>query len=214
MQGCLLFSCKDKIGITAELAQFFTDRQTNIVQYEQYTDAGKFFTRIAWDRNSQWNSVEDFIREFTPLQKKFSARCTAYFTDQVQTIGLLVSAEPHALIEIINQQESGAFGPTKISFILSNKPEHEEVALRHNIPFHYVPTTQDPAEYEAKQLEIINSYNPGLLGLARYMKVLTASFIETFNNPIINIHHSFLPSFVGAKPYEMAYERGLSLIHI
>lgn len=212
MQGCILFSCQDKVGITAELAQFFTDHKANIVQYEQYTDAGHFFARLAWTLNTQWNNEAAFVADFKPLEIKFNAHFSTHFSNRPQSIGLLASGEPHALIEIINKQESGELGNTNISFILSNNQENQSIAQRHNIPFHFIPTTQNPAEYEAAQLEIINGYKPDVLGLARYMKVLTADFIANFGKPIVNIHHSFLPSFVGAKPYEMAYERGVKLM--
>ena len=119
-------------------------------------------------------------------------------------------ATVHALLEVLNKIELGDLVDAQVSFIVGNF-DHSAIAARLGIPFYYIPTKENPS-FEEQQLEIIAKYAPDFIGLARYMKILSAEFIDQAGCPIINIHHSFLPSFVGAKPYEMAYERGVKLM--
>ena len=210
--ACLLFQCSDKIGIIAELVVFFKDHGISISRLEEYTDRHHFFTRMEWKGDHPWETPADFEKDFQPVADKFNAGFRAHFFDRPQCLGLFVSKEPHALIEAINKTEAGDYPNTKICFLVSNSPLAEKYAARHSIPYHFVKTFKDPAKHEPQQLEIIARYQPDLIGLARYMKILSAEFIDSANCPIVNIHHSFLPSFVGAKPYEMAYQRGVKLI--
>ena len=132
--------------------------------------------------------------------------------NQQQSVGLFVSRQPHALIEILNKYEANYFPNIEVSFILGNHESMGRIADRHGLPFFHIATDGDVAAYERKQLEIVHRYKPDFIGLARYMKVLSEDFIDRAGCPIVNIHHSFLPSFVGAKPYQMAYDRGVKLI--
>jgi len=116
------------------------------------------------------------------------------------------------LIEVLSKYELGDFPNTEIQFVIGNREDVRHIVERYDIPFHFIKTWKDPARHEPQQLELVAQYKPDLIGLARYMKVLTQNFIDSTNCPIVNIHHSFLPSFVGAKPYELAYERGVKLI--
>ena len=208
----LLFSSRDQVGIIASLANFFSERGLNISRYEEFTDDGQFFSRLEWPLNERWVNEETFAIEFQSLALEFDAKFEARFMNQKQRLGLFVSKQPHALIEILNKQEANFVPGLEISFIIGNDESMQRIADRHAIPFFYVSTNVDTQEYEAQQLEIVHRYKPNYIGLARYMKILSAKFIDQVDCPIINIHHSFLPSFVGAKPYQMAYERGVKLM--
>jgi len=211
-KASLLFSCPDQVGIIASLANFFSEKGLNISRYAEYTDDGQFFSRLEWPLNDRWEDEEEFAQEFDEVAQMYGASFEARFVTRMQSIGLFVSKQPHALIEILNKYEADYFPCMEISFIVGNDQTMQRIADRHGVPFFFIDTNGDTLEYERQQLEIINRYKPDYIGLARYMKVLSANFIEKASCPIINIHHSFLPSFVGAKPYQMAYERGVKLI--
>ncbi len=211
--ACLLFQCNDKVGIIAELVSFFKAHQVSISRFEEYTDQQYFFARLEWHGDHPWGSVAEFDDVFKTITGQFEgARHRTYFFDQPQRLGLFASKEPHTLIEAINRTEAGDYPNTEICFLISNSPAMEKYAVRHGIPFHFIKTFKDPARHEEQQLEMIRQYQPDVIGLARYMKILSADFIATAKCPIVNIHHSFLPSFIGAKPYELAYQRGVKLI--
>lgn len=210
--ACLLFSCPDKAGIIAHIVSFFTLRGLSISRFEEYTDAGRFFSRLEWQLEDEDANLDEFIESFQAVSEGLDATFHFHFFNQKQKLGLFVSHEPHALIEVLNKHEAGDHPNTEISFVIGNRESVRHIVERHDIPFHFVKTWKDPAKHEPQQLELIRKYQPDLIGLARYMKVVTADFIDSVNCPIVNIHHSFLPSFVGAKPYEMAYERGVKLL--
>lgn len=209
----MLFSCADQVGIIAELATFFSTRGLNISRYAEYTDAGLFFSRLEWALGARWENEEDFVQEFNQLALRYDAEFDVRFMNRPQSVGLFVSQQPHALIEILNKFEANYFPLMEISFIVGNHASMQKTADRHGVPFFFIDTDNvDTLEYERQQLSIVRRYKPDCIGLARYMKVLSANFIDQVDCPIVNIHHSFLPSFVGAKPYRMAYERGVKLI--
>jgi len=206
----LLFSCADQVGIIASLANFFSERDLNILRYAEYADDGQFFSRLEWVLNERWEDEDDFDAEFEVMAKRYNANFEARFMNRTQSLGLFVSKQSHVLIEILNKHEARFFPNMEVSFIVGNDESIQKVADRHGVPFFFVDT--NVAGYEQRQLSIISRYKPDYIGLARYMKILSSEFIDEAACPIINIHHSFLPSFVGAKPYQMAYERGVKLI--
>jgi len=211
--ACLLFQCTDQVGIIAELVLFFRDSNVSISRFEEYTDSQYFFARLEWQGDHPWDTTGSFEAAFQEVAGKLqNPSFRVHFFDRPQKLGLFSSKEPHALIEAINKCEAGDYPNTKICFLVANSTEIEKYADRHDIPFYYVKTFKDPARHEPQQLEIIKEHAPDVIGLARYMKILTKDFISDAGCPIVNIHHSFLPSFVGARPYEMAYERGVKLI--
>ena len=211
--ACLLFQCIDRVGIIAELVTFFKDNDVSISRFEEYTDSQYFFARLEWKGDHPWQTSEDFTTAFESVGNQFEgAEFRVHFFDRPQKLGLFSSKEPHTLIEAINRCEADEYPNTEICFLISNSAEIQRYAQRHDIPFHFVKTWKDPKKHEPAQLELIQQYKPDLIGLARYMKILSADFIEKAGCPIVNIHHSFLPSFIGAKPYELAYERGVKLI--
>jgi len=208
----LLFCCPDQVGIIASLANFFAQRGLSISRYAEYTDDGQFFSRFEWQLNDRWEGEGEFANEFSQLADQYQAVFDVRFKSRSQSIGLFVSKQPHALIEILNKAEANYFPNLEIQFIVGNDQSMQHIADRHAVPFFYISTQGDAIEYEHKQLDIIHRYKPDYVGLARYMKVLSAKFIDSAGCSIVNIHHSFLPSFVGAKPYKLAYERGVKLI--
>lgn len=213
--ACLLFQCDDQVGIIAELVTFFREHNVSISRLEEFTDRQYFFSRMEWecDCEKAWACQEDFAEAFSKVASQFAAaRFRVHFFSRPQKLLLFSSKEPHTLIEAINRCEAGEYPNTEICALVANSRSIEKYAKRHNIPFHFVKTWKDPKKHEPAQLEIIKKYQPDLVGLARYMKILTKDFIDQADCPIVNIHHSFLPSFVGAKPYELAYERGVKLI--
>ncbi|QEG23876.1 formyltetrahydrofolate deformylase [Mariniblastus fucicola] len=211
--ACLLFQCNDRVGIIAELVTFFRDSNVSISRFEEYTDNQYFFARLEWKGDHPWDDASDFEAAFSGVADSFeSASFRVHFFDKPQKLGLFSSKEPHTLIEAINRCEAGEYPNTEICFLISNSAEIQRYAQRHDIPFHFVKTWKDPKRHEPAQMELIQQHKPDLIGLARYMKILSAEFIENAGCPIVNIHHSFLPSFIGAKPYELAYERGVKLI--
>ena len=210
--ACLLFSCPDKAGIIADVVSFFRDRDISISRFEEYTDAGLFFSRLEWQLGENGPDEATLTAELQPLADALNAQFRFHFFSKTQKLGLFVSHEPHTLIEALNKYEAGDFPNTQVTFVLGNRESVRPIVERHGIPFHFVKTWKDPAKHEPQQLEIVRQYQPDLIGLARYMKVVTSDFIDSVGCRIVNIHHSFLPSFVGAKPYEMAYTRGVKLI--
>ncbi|MGK0375954.1 MAG: formyltetrahydrofolate deformylase [Arenicella sp.] len=208
----LLLCCADQVGIIASLANFFAERGLNISRYAEYTDDGQFFSRFEWALNDRWEDEAAFASEFMQLANRYQATFDVRFMTRRQSIGLFVSKQAHALIEMLNKVEAKYFPNVDIRFIVGNDQSMRAIADRHGVPFFFIATQGDTHEYENKQLDIIHRYKPDYVGLARYMKVLSADFINKAGCPIVNIHHSFLPAFVGAKPYQLAYDRGVKLI--
>jgi len=176
--SCLLFRCQ-------------------ISRFEEYADASNFFARLEWQGEHPWTDAASFAQKFQAVAARFKdASFRVHFFDQPQKLGLFSSKEPHTLIEALNKCEAGDYPNTEICFLIANSPSIEKYAQRYDIPFHYVKTWKDPARHEQEQLDIISQYKPNLIGLARYMKILTKDFIASAGCPIVNIHHSFLPSFI------------------
>jgi len=207
---CFTFHCPDRPGIVAELSAYLALHRCNILALEQHVEDDRFFIRIEWEDNGAWADAKAFSDEFSSLPVGEGGELDIHFFNKPQSLGLFVSREPHALLEVLNKIELGDLVDAEVSFIIGNF-DHSAIAGRLGIPFYFIPTIDNP-DFESQQLKIIARYAPDFIGLARYMKILSAEFIDKAACPIVNIHHSFLPSFVGAKPYEMAYERGVKLM--
>ncbi|MDA8617796.1 formyltetrahydrofolate deformylase [Gammaproteobacteria bacterium] len=207
---CFTFHCPDRPGIVAELSAYLAQHRCNILALEQHVEDDRFFIRIEWEDNGAWADANAFSDEFSSLPVSEGGELDIHFFNKPQSLGLFVSRKPHALLEVLNKIELGDLVDAEVSFIIGNF-DHSAIAARLGIPFYFIPTIDNP-DFESQQLKIIASYAPDFIGLARYMKILSAEFIDKAACPIVNIHHSFLPSFVGAKPYEMAYERGVKLM--
>ena len=211
----ILINCKDKKGIIATTTNFIHDNNGNIVYIDQYVDRenGIFFMRLESEYKSETFSLADFKTQFNnTLAKQFDFSWQVYVAESKPKVALFVSKYDHCLYDILGRYNSGELN-AEIPFIISNHIDLKPIADSFNIPFHHIPVTKETKEEaEAKQLELLKKENIELIVLARYMQIVSSNIIKHYPHKIINIHHSFLPAFVGAKPYHSAYKRGVKII--
>ena len=207
--------CPDKKGIIATVTNFIHQQNGNIVYIDQYVDRRQsaFFMRVIiegeFDDFNYIHFKESFIKS---LGHTFQLNCSFYLEEKLPKMAVFVSKYDHCLYDILSQQRSGKLHCT-IPFICSNHEDLKFIAEQFNIPFFYIPVTKENKVYaEQKQLEILNEYEIECIVLARYMQIITSKIIDAYPNKIINIHHSFLPAFPGAKPYHSAFDRGVKII--
>jgi formyltetrahydrofolate deformylase len=204
-QYILRLQCPDKPGILHTITQAILAIQGNIIQADQYTsDDAQFFTRIHYATQSA--ATYDCDRIVTILRNELSAIAHCLPISRPLNVAIMVSKSDHCLQEILYQWRTKAL-PITIQSIISNHKNSEDLARTHHIPFHYL---SDPAKSDDTVLS--HTRNTDGIILARYMQVLSGYFLQQYNKPVINIHHSFLPSFPGARPYHQAHERGVKLI--
>ena len=211
----LLIHCPDKPGILAAVTEFINQHKGNILYLDQYVNREEkvFFMRVEWDL-STFQIPKDKIDEYfeTLIAVRFSMSFRLYFADVKPRMAIFVSKMSHCLYDLLARYAAGEW-QVEIPLIISNHPDMESVAKRFDIEYHIFPMTKEnKVEQEAKQLELLKKHNINFCVLARYMQVLSADFIDQYPNRIINIHHSFLPAFAGAKPYHAAHERGVKVI--
>lgn len=208
--NCIIM-CPDIAGIVHEITGFLFKNGANIVRLEQHIEDGMFFMRVEWEKK-QFNihTEKDFLHAFEIIQQKFDITIILDVGIKKKKIGIFCSKEAHCIIDLLGRIETGEI-EIEVPYIISNTNTLEPIIKKFNIPFFYIPTTLGII-HEKDQLEIIKKYKTDVIVLARYMKILSAEFIEKANQHIINVHHSFLPSFVGAKPYEEAFDRGVKII--
>jgi formyltetrahydrofolate deformylase len=207
--------CTDQKGIIAAVTNFIHQSQGNITYIDQYVDRPNavFFMRVECDLNGNDFNFQDFKAQFhQDLGKRFSLHCDFYLKNKKPKMAVFVSKYEHCLYDILAKQEYGELA-AEIPFILSNHPDLEIIAKRFEIPFYYIAVNKDnKPEAEAKQLELLKEHEVDFIVLARYMQIVSPQLIDQFTHKIINIHHSFLPAFPGAKPYHSAFERGVKII--
>lgn len=211
----LLINCPDRKGIVTTITQFILERQGNIVYLDQHVDRqeGIFFMRVESEFDQEEFSIADFemqfIAQFVDDYQLTYQLFDAYYKPRLV---LFVSKYDHCLYDLLGRYASGEL-PVEIPLIISNHPDLEIVAKRFEIPFKHIPVTKaTKAEAEAEQIAAIKEHQIDLIVLARYMQIISDEFVAQFKNKIINIHHSFLPAFIGAKPYHAAFERGVKII--
>jgi formyltetrahydrofolate deformylase len=209
----LLISCPDQKGLVAKFANFIYDHGGNITHADQHTDfeAGLFLTRIEWQLKG-FNLPKDLIAPaFNAIAQSLNAKWELHFSDTLPRIAIWVSRQDHCLFDLIWRHRAKEFHG-EIPLIMSNHPDLQPIVEQFGIGYHYLPITKDnKQEQEAKQLKLLHEYKIDLVVLAKYMQIVSADFIEKFPQ-IINIHHSFLPAFIGANPYHRAFERGVKII--
>jgi formyltetrahydrofolate deformylase len=209
----LLISCPDQRGLVAKIANFIYANGGNIIHADQHTDfaAGLFLTRIEWQLNG-FNLPRELIAPaFNAIAQPLNAKWEIRFSDTVPRIAIWVSRQDHCLFDLIWRQRAKEF-IAEIPLVISNHPNLKVVAEQFGIDYQHLPITKDnKLEQEAQQLELLQSYKIDLVVLAKYMQIVSADFIAKFPQ-IINIHHSFLPAFIGASPYHQAFERGVKII--
>ncbi|MCD7710925.1 MAG: formyltetrahydrofolate deformylase [Porphyromonadaceae bacterium] len=211
----LLMHCPDQSGIVAVVTDFININGGNILYLDQYVDRENriFFMRVEWDLD-QFIIPEDKIEQYfhSLCAKKYDMNFSLYFSDRTPRMAIFVSKMSHCLYDLLAHYMAGEWD-VEIPLIVSNHPDMEVVAKRFGIDYKYFPITQEnKAEQEAAELRILKEYDIEFIVLARYMQIVSPEFIRQYPNRIINIHHSFLPAFVGAKPYHAAFERGVKLI--
>ncbi len=211
----LLIYCEDRSGIIAAVTDFIHAHEGNIIYLDQYVDAEEkiFFMRIEWDLQTfviSPDKIETLFKE--GLAKKYKMNYRLSFSDEKLRMAVFVSKLPHCLYDIVSRCQSGEW-TIDIPLIISNHKELEPVAKSFGIDYHYIPITpENKSEQEAKQVELLKRNNTDFIVLARYMQILSGDFIKNYPSQIINIHHSFLPAFPGAKPYHSAHKRGVKII--
>lgn len=212
----LLFYCDDKPGILANITDYINRNNGNIIHLDQHVDSEEklFYIRIEWEID-QFNIPRDAIQgELNMLfsEKDYSLVFDLYFSDTVPRMAIFVSKMSHCLYDLLARYEANEW-PVEIPLIISNHPDMAHVAKKFDIPYYQFTITKDTkAEQEAKQKALLDQYNVDFIVLARYMQVLSENFVDQYPNKIINIHHSFLPAFMGAKPYHAAHKRGVKII--
>ncbi len=211
----LLFSCPDRRGLVAKIANFVYSNGGNIVHADHHTDfnAGLFLSRIEWQIEG-FNLPRELIAPaFGAIAQPLNGTYEIHFSDAVPRIAIWVSRQNHCLLDLIWRQQSGEFS-AEIPLIISNHPDLEPIAKQFGIDYYYLPITKDnKQEQQVRQLELLKEYQIDLVILAKYMQIINPETIDgCSSHSIINIHHSFLPAFVGANPYHKAYERGVKII--
>ena len=210
----LLIDCPDRKGLVAAIANFLYRNDANILHADQHQDkeAGLFFMRVEWDLTGFALPLARFREEFVPIAEPLEMNWRLELRSVRPKVAILVSKYDHCLADLLYRQRSDELA-CEVPLIISNHPDARPLADFHGIPYYYVPVTKEKkGDAEAEQIELIEKHNVDLIVLARYMQILSAEFVSRFPTRIINVHHSFLPAFSGAKPYHRAYERGVKLI--
>ena len=211
----LLLHCPDKPGILAEVTDFITVNKGNIIYLDQHVDHVEniFFMRIEWELKDflvPQEKIEDYFR--TLYGQKYEMDFRLYFSDVKPRMAIFVSKMSHCLFDMLARYTAGEWN-VEIPLIISNHPDLQHVAERFGIPFYLFPITKETKEeQERKEMELLAKHKITFIVLARYMQVISEQMINAYPNKIINIHHSFLPAFVGAKPYHAAFQRGVKII--
>ena len=211
MRAILLSICPDQKGIVEKIAHFVCSHGGNIVNTSQHEDSGVFLSRVEFELENFDISKENIAIEFQKVARKINAEFQLFFSNQVSNVCIMVSNEDHCLIDLILRKKTGELN-MKISCIISNHEILRDISEKENIPFFFVPVIEGDKYHEKKQLAIIKKMKIDVVVLAKYMRILTPDFLKNISVPIINIHHSFLPDFVGANPYKRAYERGVKML--
>lgn len=211
----ILLHCPDKPGILAEVTNFITINKGNIVYLDQYVDHVEniFFMRIEWNLDG-FGIPKEKLRDYfeTLYAQKYDMKFKLFFSDVKPKMALFVSKMSHCLFDILARYTAGEW-EVEIPLIISNHPDLQHVAERFGIPFHIFPINKEnKLDQEKLEIELLEKNKVDFIVLARYMQVISENMIQKYPNKIINIHHSFLPAFVGAKPYHAAFERGVKII--
>ena len=213
----LLLHCPDQPGIITEVTKFITDNQGNIIYLDQYVDRqdGMFFMRIEWDLEN-FTIPRDKILEYinTLYAQRYNMVCNLYFSDQKPKMAIFVSKMSHCLYDLLARWKAGE-DDVEIPGIVRKNEDRRDVAEQFGIPYYVWSIKKDhsnKAEVEQAEMELLREKGVTFIVLARYMQIISDEMIQSYPNHIINIHHSFLPAFVGAKPYHQAWERGVKII--
>ncbi|MDE3103757.1 MAG: formyltetrahydrofolate deformylase [Acidobacteriota bacterium] len=210
----LLIDCPDRKGIVAAIANLLLQLDANILHADQHQDIelGLFFMRVEFALDTATCDEAAFRARFAPLATEFRMDWRLHFADHKQNVAIFVSGYLHCLADLLHRQQTGEFA-CNLSMIVSNHTSAQPLAEFYKVPFYHMPVTAATKdEVEDRQIELLRANHVDLVVLARYMQVLSPKFVDAFPQQIINVHHSFLPAFTGARPYHAAFARGVKLI--
>ena len=209
----LLLSCPDQPGVVATVADFVWRNGGNIVHAEQHTDttAGVFFQRVEFELEGFAFDRAELAGAFAPLAERFDMQVTIRHSDDRPRMAVLASHAPHCLVDLLGRSHAGELA-ADLALVASNHTDHAELCGFFGVPFHHLAVGDDPAAQDRAMQELLAVEAIDLVVLARYMRILSPEFVRRWPQRIINIHHSFLPAFVGAQPYRQAHERGVKVI--
>lgn len=214
-RGRLLITCPDQPGIVASVSAFLFSQGANIVESSQYSsdpNGGTFFIRLEFELENLQQVSAKLEKDFQPIAEQFSMEYSFRYVSKLKRAAIFVSKEPHCLLELLWEYQSGDL-MMDIAMVISNHEDTRDIVESLGIPFYYIPANKDiRKQVEEQQIKLLKENKIDVIVLARYMQILTENFVAEFPNQIINIHHSFLPAFIGARPYERAFERGVKLI--
>jgi formyltetrahydrofolate deformylase len=210
----LRVQCPDQKGLDATLAEFIYRANGNILHFEQHqvAEMSLYLARIEWDLEGFQIDRKDFARHFSSIADRMNMKWQIALSSDRQRVALYVSKYDHCLVDLLYRWHTGELA-CEIPLIISNHPDAKRHADFYGLPYHCIEVTKgNKREAEQKHRELLERHGIDLIVLARYMQILSPEFIESFPQRIINIHHSFLPAFVGAKPHHQAFERGVKLL--
>lgn len=210
----LLASCPDRPGIVATVTSFIANHGGNIVDLEQHVaiEERMFFMRVEIDRTNFQLGLDEFNAEFPPVARRFEMSWDIRDASLRQRMAIAVTREPHCLYDILARWQSGEW-TVDIPLIFSNRDDLRPIAAQFEIPMYVFPKTPETRiAQEQREIELLNAHQVDFIVLARYMQILSPAFVALYPNRILNIHHSFLPAFAGARPYHAAYERGVKIV--
>lgn len=210
----LLLSCPDQKGLVAAVSNFVFENDGNIIHADQHTDLEEhyFLQRVEWELDGFAVSRHDLQDAFRPIADRFGMNWSVRFSDEIPRMAIFVSRQAHCLYDVLARWKMGELA-ADIPLVVSNHPDLGDVAADFGIPFLHLPVTAETKpEQEAAALDLLEQHQIDLVVLARYMQILSGDFVARYPHRIINIHHSFLPAFAGARPYHQAYERGVKVI--
>ncbi len=210
----LLIHCPDQAGIVAAVTRFLSENQGNILYLDQHVDqdAGVFFMRLEWELDNFTIPLKDLEKQMEPLAGQFKMTWRFYLSGMKPRMAIFVSKIPHCLDDILARYQSGEW-EVDIPLVISNHETQKETVRKFGPNFYCLPkNSENKHQQEEQELKLLQDYSINFIVLARYMQILSSEFVRQYKNRIINIHHSFLPAFPGAKPYHSAYERGVKII--
>jgi formyltetrahydrofolate deformylase len=210
----LLVSCPDRTGLVAAITEFIYRNNGNILHLDQHVDSEEnvFFMRVEWDLDDFILPADEIGAQFQMIADRMNMRWDLHFSDDTPRMAIFVSKQGHCLYDLLARYQSGEWN-VQIPLIVSNHPDMQSIAEKFDIDFHLLTVTKEnKLEQEQVQLKLLRDYQVEFVVLARYMQILSPGFVEEYPLRIINIHHSFLPAFIGAKPYHAAYARGVKMI--
>jgi formyltetrahydrofolate deformylase len=210
----LLIHCPDSKGIVARVTQFVLEHDGNILHLEQHVDhqSSTFFMRLVWDMASSSLDRDSVGTAFEPLAQEFQMNWDLRFGDHIPRMAIFVSKSSHCLYELLSRYQSGEWR-VEVPVVISNHEDLAQTARAFGVNYHVFPVTKETKhEQEARMKALLRDYDIDFIVLARYMQVLSSQFLKDYPNRVINIHHSFLPAFPGARPYHQAYARGVKII--